>query len=191
VVFTNKNVTCQYRAVGHPIAVVITEGIVDFAARAVGMDPLEFRRRNVIPDDAYPYTFPSGLKFEKLSHQQTIEKLAALMEYDKLRAERAELRKRGVYRVSMRSESLCWRNPAAFWSPRSDRFCCVSSPMIDTWTLADRMSGATSTNVTVTLRTRGSRSSVRIAMLTTSRIASAAFRSRRAVIQVSSAFLQT
>ncbi|MDH3437066.1 MAG: molybdopterin-dependent oxidoreductase, partial [Betaproteobacteria bacterium] len=32
VVFTNKNVTCQYRAVGHPIAVAITENIVDLAA---------------------------------------------------------------------------------------------------------------------------------------------------------------
>ena len=33
VVFTNKNVTCQYRAVGHPIAVALTEGIVDLAAQ--------------------------------------------------------------------------------------------------------------------------------------------------------------
>ena len=32
VVFTNKNVTCQYRAVGHPIAVALTEAIVDLAA---------------------------------------------------------------------------------------------------------------------------------------------------------------
>ena len=34
VVFTNKNVTCQYRAVGHPIAVALTEGIVDLRGRA-------------------------------------------------------------------------------------------------------------------------------------------------------------
>ena len=60
VVFTNKNVTCQYRAVGHPIAVALTEGIVDLAAQKLGMDPAEFRRKNLIPDDAYPYTFPSG-----------------------------------------------------------------------------------------------------------------------------------
>ena len=39
VVFTNKNVTCQYRAVGHPIAVALTEGIVDLAAQKIGMDP--------------------------------------------------------------------------------------------------------------------------------------------------------
>jgi carbon-monoxide dehydrogenase large subunit len=99
VVFTNKNVTCQYRAVGHPIAVAITEGIVDLAARKLGIDPAEFRRRNLIPDDAYPYTtFPSGIKFEKLSHQQCLEKLLALMEYDQLRAEQAALRKQGIHR---------------------------------------------------------------------------------------------
>src|SRR5438552_10835258 len=37
VVFTNKNVTCQYRAVGHPIAVALTEGIVDLAAQKLGI----------------------------------------------------------------------------------------------------------------------------------------------------------
>lgn len=98
VVFTNKNVTCQYRAVGHPIAVALTEGIVDEGARAIGMDPAAFRRRNLIADDAYPYTFPSGLKFEKLSHHQCLDKLMALMDYDELRAEQAALREKGIYR---------------------------------------------------------------------------------------------
>ena len=98
VVFTNKNVTCQYRAVGHPIAVALTEAIVDLAAQKIGMDPAEFRRKNIIPDDAYPYTAPSGIKFEKLSHQQTLEKLLKLMDYDKLRAEQAALRKQGIHR---------------------------------------------------------------------------------------------
>ena len=96
--FTNKNVTCQYRAVGHPIAVALTEGIVDLAAQKLGMDPAEFRRKNLIADDAYPYTFPSGIKFEKLSHHQTLDKLLDVMDYKKLRAEQAALRKKGIYR---------------------------------------------------------------------------------------------
>jgi len=98
VVFTNKNVPCQYRAVGHPIAVALTEGIVDLAAARLGMDPAEFRRKNLIPDDAYPYTFPSGIKFEKLSHHRTLDKLLELMDYKALRADQAALRRRGVYR---------------------------------------------------------------------------------------------
>ena len=56
VVFQNKNVMCQYRAVGHPIAVAVTEGLVELAAAKIGMDPLEIRRRNLIADDAYPCT---------------------------------------------------------------------------------------------------------------------------------------
>src|SRR3954468_24436424 len=51
--------------------------------------------------------------------------------------------------------------------------------MIETCTFACRMSGDTSTYVTVTPSTRGSRKSVRMAMLTTSRMASAAFKTRR------------
>jgi carbon-monoxide dehydrogenase large subunit len=98
VVFTNKNVTCQYRAVGHPIAMAVTEGIVDEAARKIGMDPAEFRRRNLIADDAYPYTAPSGVKFEKLSHQQCLEQLMTLMDYQELRKEQETLRAQGIYR---------------------------------------------------------------------------------------------
>jgi len=98
VVFTNKNVTCQYRAVGHPIAVALTEGIVDLAAQKLGIDALEFRKRNLIPDDAYPYTFPSGIKFEQLSHHQTLEKLSKLMSYESLRKEQKALRSKGVHR---------------------------------------------------------------------------------------------
>src|SRR5256885_2735081 len=98
VVFTNKNVTCQYRAVGHPIAVALTEGIVDIAARKLGMDPAEFRRRNLIADDAYPYTSPVGLKFERLSHHRALANLLDLMRYDELRGEQLRLRKLGVHR---------------------------------------------------------------------------------------------
>ena len=58
VVFQNKNVMCQYRAVGHPIATAVTEGLVDLAAAKIGMDPLEIRRRNLIADDAYPASGP-------------------------------------------------------------------------------------------------------------------------------------
>ena len=60
VVFQNKNVMCQYRAVGHPIACSVTEGLVDLAAMKIGMDPIEIRRRNLIADDAYPCALAVG-----------------------------------------------------------------------------------------------------------------------------------
>ncbi|HET7492892.1 MAG TPA: molybdopterin cofactor-binding domain-containing protein, partial [Bradyrhizobium sp.] len=87
VVFQNKNVMCQYRAVGHPIACSVTEGLVDLAAARIGMDPVEIRRRNLIADDAYPCASPSGLRFELLSHHAAMNRLMAMMNYDALRAE--------------------------------------------------------------------------------------------------------
>jgi len=98
VVFQNKAMMCQYRAVGHPIAIAVAEHMVDQAAAKLGVDPAEMRRRNLIPDDAYPYKSPSGMRFEALSHQQCLSKLLDLMQYDALRSEQAELRKKGVHR---------------------------------------------------------------------------------------------
>ncbi len=98
VVFLNKTPTCQYRGVGHPIACAVTEGLVDLAAAQVGMDPLEFRKRNVIRDDAYPTSGASGIKLEVLSHEECLRRIETLMEYPALRAEQAALRERGVHR---------------------------------------------------------------------------------------------
>jgi carbon-monoxide dehydrogenase large subunit len=113
VVFQNKNVMCQYRAVGHPIACSVTEGLVDLAAMKIGMDPVEIRRRNLIADDAYPCVSPSGLRFEKLSHHTSLNKLLAMMDYDCLRAEQAELRKRNVHRGIGIASFIEVTNPSA------------------------------------------------------------------------------
>ena len=98
VVFQNKGMYGQYRAVGHPIACTITEGLVDLAAEATGIDPAEFRRRNYIADDAYPYRLKSGVVFEKLSQHEALAKLMAMMDYERLRSEQADLRGRGIFR---------------------------------------------------------------------------------------------
>ncbi len=98
VVFLNKTPTCQYRGVGHPIACAVTEGLVDLAAAKLGMDALEFRKRNVIPDDAYPATGASGIKLEVLSHEACLRKIETLMDYPALKAEQAALRAKGIYR---------------------------------------------------------------------------------------------
>ncbi len=95
VVLQNKAPTCQYRAVGHPIATMVAEGLIDQGAARLGLDPLAVRERNVIPDDAYPCAGVSGIKLEKLSHQAALAKLKAMMDYDGLRAEQARLRARG------------------------------------------------------------------------------------------------
>ena len=113
VVFQNKNVMCQYRAVGHPVACSITEGLVDLAAMKIGMDPVEIRRRNLIADDAYPCASPSGLRFELLSHHASLDKLLAMMDYDALRAEQAALRKKNIHRGIGLATFIEVTNPSA------------------------------------------------------------------------------
>jgi len=113
VVFQNKNVMCQYRAVGHPIAIAVTEGLVELAAAKICMDPVELRRRNLIADDGYPATGAAGLKFEKLSHHAALDKILAMMDYTGLRAEQARLRERGIYRGIGFASFIEVTNPSA------------------------------------------------------------------------------
>jgi carbon-monoxide dehydrogenase large subunit len=113
VVFQNKNVMCQYRAVGHPIACSVTEGLVDLAAMRIGMDPVEIRRRNLIADDAYPCTSPSGLRFEQLSHHASLNKLLGMMDYQGLRAQQAALRENGIHRGIGIASFIEVTNPSA------------------------------------------------------------------------------
>ena len=113
VVFQNKNVMCQYRAVGHPIACSVTEGLVDLAAARIGMDPVEIRRRNLIADDGYPCASPSGLRFELLSHHAAMNKLMKMMDYDALRDEQATLRRKNVHRGIGIASFIEVTNPSA------------------------------------------------------------------------------
>jgi carbon-monoxide dehydrogenase large subunit len=95
-VFQNKPMYGQYRSVGHPIVCAATEGTIDVAARAIGMDPADFRRRNYLAADSYPYRLPSGPVFERLSLAETHDALMRLMDYRGLRESQRRLREEGV-----------------------------------------------------------------------------------------------
>ncbi|HEY2244339.1 MAG TPA: xanthine dehydrogenase family protein molybdopterin-binding subunit [Xanthobacteraceae bacterium] len=113
VVFQNKNVMCQYRAVGHPIATAVTEGLVELAAVKIGMDVAEIRRRNLLPDDKYPATSAAGLKFERLSHHASLDKILRMMDYENLRAEQTRLRGQGIHRGIGFASFIEVTNPSA------------------------------------------------------------------------------
>lgn len=114
VVLQNKTPTCQYRAVGHPIATAVTEGLVDMAAEALGLDPVEIRRRNLVADDAYPYTSAANMRFEGLSHHASLDKLISMIDYDALRADQAEARKQGIHRGIGIASFIELTNPSPF-----------------------------------------------------------------------------
>jgi carbon-monoxide dehydrogenase large subunit len=113
VVFQNKNVMCQYRAVGHPIATAVTEGLVELAAAKIGMDVAEIRRRNLFADDKYPVTSAAGLKFEQLSHHASLDKILRMMDYETLRAEQVRLRKENIHRGIGFASFIEVTNPSA------------------------------------------------------------------------------
>ena len=114
VVLQNKVPTCQYRAVGHPIATAVTEGLVDLAAETLGMDPVEFRQKNLMKDGTYPRSSPAGMRFEGLSHNQSLTKLVDMMDYAGLRSEQKRLRPQGVHRGIGFASFIELTNPSPF-----------------------------------------------------------------------------
>jgi len=54
-VFTNKTIVTPYRGAGRQHGVFVIERLLDIAARKLGLDPTEIRRRNFIPPDKFPY----------------------------------------------------------------------------------------------------------------------------------------
>jgi len=63
-VLTNTNSTAPYRGAGRPEATYVIERLIDDAARELGLDPLELRRRNLIPAAAMPYRTPLGVTYD-------------------------------------------------------------------------------------------------------------------------------
>ena len=97
-VFQNKSMYGQYRSVGRPIACLITESLIERAAAQLGLDPLEFRKNNYIPHQAYPYKLVSGPSIEILSQHESVDQLRALMNYEELLKEQDIFREKGVLR---------------------------------------------------------------------------------------------
>jgi carbon-monoxide dehydrogenase large subunit len=97
-VYVNKNLIGMYRGVGMPFACLLPEVLADRAAAKLGIDPVEFRRRNFRKPETFPCTTPGGQKIDQLSFDPCLDQLIALMNYDKLRQEQRELRARNIYR---------------------------------------------------------------------------------------------
>ena len=97
-VATNKSTLSVYRGVGAPVATFVMEGLLDLAARELGMDPAEIRRRNMIKKDEFPYTSVTGMNYEPGGYLECLDQALQLVGYDSFRKEQEDLRKKGVYR---------------------------------------------------------------------------------------------
>ena len=96
--FQNKPPSGVLRAVGQPIASTVTEQLLDLAARELSLDPAEMRRRNYVETAEARRASAGGMVLGQLSLDRCHERLLALMDYEGLRRQQTELRKRGIYR---------------------------------------------------------------------------------------------
>jgi aerobic carbon-monoxide dehydrogenase large subunit len=93
-VVTNTVSTTPYRSAGRPEAIYVMERLVDLAARQCGFDPVELRRRNMIPPEAQPFANPLGLTYDNGRYREAMETVLKLADYDGFPARRDEARRR-------------------------------------------------------------------------------------------------
>jgi carbon-monoxide dehydrogenase large subunit len=94
---TNTTPTSAYRGAGRPEASYLIERMVDRLAGELGMDPVELRRKNLIPADAFPYTSATGLVYDSGNYQAALDKALAMVGYDSFRQEQRQQRQQGKY----------------------------------------------------------------------------------------------
>lgn len=118
--YTNTAPTDAYRGAGRPEALYVIERMMDHAARELDQDPAEFRRRNFIPPEEFPYESPVSdpLPYDSGDYEKTLDRALDLVDYESLRERQAELREEGRYLgigISHYIEA-CGVAPSQLWS---------------------------------------------------------------------------
>ncbi|MFM9885597.1 MAG: xanthine dehydrogenase family protein molybdopterin-binding subunit [Burkholderiales bacterium] len=96
--FTNTSVVGPYRGTAKPEATFVIERLLDKAARELGVDPIDLRRRNLIPASAMPYRTPGGYLFDSGNFEDVLDKALKLADWDGFPARRARSQARGRQR---------------------------------------------------------------------------------------------
>ncbi len=94
-VVTNTAPVGPYRGAGRPEAIYVMERLVDVAAHDLGIDPVEIRRRNLIPGDGFPYTNAVGTTYDSGAFEENMDLVAKMADWEGHEARRAEARTRG------------------------------------------------------------------------------------------------
>ena len=94
-VVTNKVPFGAYRAFGMQQAAFVTERLMDMAARRLGIDPVEIRRRNYVPPTEFPYRSAANLVYDSGSYAEALDEALRIADYGGLRAMQARARADG------------------------------------------------------------------------------------------------
>ncbi len=93
--FTNTTPVDAYRGAGRPEATYLVERMCDLTAKAIGMDPVELRRKNFIPAAKFPYQTPVALQYDSGNYGPALDRALQMLDYKKLRADQESARKQG------------------------------------------------------------------------------------------------
>jgi aerobic carbon-monoxide dehydrogenase large subunit len=99
-VYTNTGMVDAYRGAGRPEATYVVERAVDLVARELDLDPVEVRRRNFIPPDAFPYDpvgILAGLEYDSGDYEKALSRALEMVGYEDFRKEQAAAREQGRY----------------------------------------------------------------------------------------------
>jgi carbon-monoxide dehydrogenase large subunit len=95
-VYTHTVPVEAYRGAGRPEGIYVLERLLENAARDLGIDVVEVRRRNMLAREDFPYTTCFGFAYDSANPAGLLEKVLGLIDYDALRREQAALRAGGV-----------------------------------------------------------------------------------------------
>lgn len=95
VVVTTKVPFGAYRGFGMQQSTFVIERVMDIAARRLGIDPMEIRRRNLIPRDAFPYRSAGGFMYDSGDFPAALARAAEISRYEDLRRMQADARGTG------------------------------------------------------------------------------------------------
>ncbi|MGH8977766.1 MAG: xanthine dehydrogenase family protein molybdopterin-binding subunit, partial [Acidimicrobiia bacterium] len=91
---TNTTPLAAYRGAGRPEATHLVERMLDIAADELDIDPVDIRRTNFIPSDAFPYTTITGATYDCGDYEKPLDAVLEHAGYAELRAEQAARRER-------------------------------------------------------------------------------------------------
>jgi carbon-monoxide dehydrogenase large subunit len=97
-VLSNTNPTAPYRGAGRPEAIYLIERLIDDAARELGVDRIELRRRNMLPESALPYQSPVGPFYDCGQFEKNLDMALKLADVAGFAARKADSEKRGRLR---------------------------------------------------------------------------------------------
>jgi aerobic carbon-monoxide dehydrogenase large subunit len=94
-VVTNTVPTAAYRGAGRPVSSYAIERLVDQAAWELGMDPAEFRRRNLVPKEKFPYRIVTGFEYDVGDFEGVLQKALQVSDWNSFQKRNDEAKRRG------------------------------------------------------------------------------------------------